>query len=239
MSNKIPVDQPNRKPSIASGLLKWLRQWVIITLMLAAILIITSGHLDWVMAWVYIGLYIVSVVSQWLVLSPELKAERAQIKEDTKSWDRVLAPLMALYCPACIWITAGLDIRFGWSPFIPLTLQIVALVIAVLGFLLTMWAMASNRFFYGTVCIQKDRGHTVVTSGPYQYMRHPGYVGAIIFNIATPLILNSLWAFIPAAFTTGIIIVRTALEDMTLKEELDGYRGYAKRVRYRLLPGIW
>lgn len=238
MSNKIPVDQPNRKPDIARGLLKWLRQWVIITLMLAVILIITSGRFDWVMAWVYIGLYIVSVVSQWLVLSPELKAERAQIKEDTKSWDRVLAPLMAL-CPACIWITAGLDIRFGWSPFIPLTLQIVALVIAVLGFLLTMWAMASNRFFYGTVCIQKEQGHTVVTTGPYQYMRHPGYVGAIIFDVATPLILNSLWAFIPAAFTIGIIVIRTALEDITLKEELDGYKGYAKRVRYRLLPGIW
>jgi protein-S-isoprenylcysteine O-methyltransferase Ste14 len=89
------------------------------------------------------------------------------------------------------------------------------------------------------VSIQKDRGHTVVTDGPYRYVRHPGYAGSILFTIATPLVLGSLWAFIPCGLAAALFVVRTALEDRTLQEELDGYKEYAQQTRYRLLPGIW
>jgi protein-S-isoprenylcysteine O-methyltransferase Ste14 len=99
--------------------------------------------------------------------------------------------------------------------------------------------MASNEFFSGLVRIQADRGHTVITSGPYRFVRHPGYVGAIVFDLAVSLFLGSLYAFVPAGLTVLAIIVRTALEDATLQTELDGYRDYAQRVRCRLLPGIW
>ncbi|MFQ5875494.1 MAG: methyltransferase family protein, partial [Dehalococcoidia bacterium] len=99
--------------------------------------------------------------------------------------------------------------------------------------------MASNAFFSMTVRIQEDRGHTVATGGPYRYVRHPGYVGTILFQIATPLMLGSVWAFIPCGLAALLIVVRTALEDRTLHEELDGYKEYAQRVRYRLLPGLW
>jgi protein-S-isoprenylcysteine O-methyltransferase Ste14 len=113
------------------------------------------------------------------------------------------------------------------------------LSIAILGFLVTDWAVVSNKFFSGVVRIQKDRGHTVVTTGPYRYVRHPGYVGAILTNIATPVILGSLWALIPAGLVVCITIIRTLFEDRILQEELDGYQSYAKQVRYRLLPNIW
>ncbi|TEU16366.1 MAG: isoprenylcysteine carboxylmethyltransferase family protein, partial [Anaerolineales bacterium] len=173
--------------------------------------------------------------------NPDLVVERAQSR-GKRDLDRALAGVMALYGPAGICIVAGLDVRFGWSACatgIPPALLIAALAIAVLGSLLTTWAMASNRFFYGVLRIAKDRGHTVATSGPYRYVRHPGYVGAIAFDLATPLILGSPWALIPAGLTTCIIILRTVLEDRTLQDELDGYQDYAGQVRYRLLPGVW
>jgi protein-S-isoprenylcysteine O-methyltransferase Ste14 len=99
--------------------------------------------------------------------------------------------------------------------------------------------MASNRFFSSVVRIQTDRGHTVATGGPYRFVRHPGYVGMMVSALGTTILLGSLWAFIPATLLIGLIIFRTALEDRTLQNELEGYKEYAARVRYRLLPGVW
>ncbi len=113
------------------------------------------------------------------------------------------------------------------------------IALAVLGSILTAWAMASNKFFYGILRIAQEKGHLVCNSGPYQYLRHPGYLGAILFDLATPMILNSMWTFIPAALTVYAIFVRTALEDKALQNRLDGYRDYAQQVRYRLLPAVW
>jgi len=220
---------------------KYILQHGLFVLIQVASLVIASGRLDWVRAWVYIGVHLAGLGVNALVLiptNPELVVERARFR-GKRDLDRVLAGVMALYGPAGICIVAGLDVRFGWSPGIPLALLIAALAVMVLGSLLTTWAMASNRFFYGTLRIAKDRGHTVATSGPYRYVRHPGYVGIIAFDLAMPLILGSLWALIPAGLTTCIIILRTALEDRALHEELEGYREYVQRVRYRLLPGVW
>jgi len=211
------------------------------TLVQVASLFIASGRLDWVMAWVYIGVYLAGMGVNALVLiptNPELVVERAQFR-GKRDLDRALAGVMALYGPAGICIVAGLDVRFGWSPGMPPALLIAELAIAVLGSLLTTWAMASNRFFYGVLRIAKDRGHTVATGGPYRYVRHPGYVGIIAFDLAMPLILGSLWSLIPAALTVCLAIVRTALEDRVLQDKLGGYKDYAGQVRYRLLPGIW
>jgi protein-S-isoprenylcysteine O-methyltransferase Ste14 len=207
-----------------------------------AFLFISAGRLDWTMAWVYIGALAVGVTVRTLILvrnNPELIVERTRTKEDAKDWDRVLASLMAVVGPAFTWIVAGVDMRFAWSPGVPLLLQIAALAFAMLGDGLLTWAMTSNRFFSGVFRIQSDRGHTVATAGPYRAVRHPGYVGAMLFTLATPLVLGSLWALIPAGLTACIIVLRTALEDRTLQEELDGYRDYTRWVRHRLLPGIW
>ena len=113
------------------------------------------------------------------------------------------------------------------------------LVVFVLGMGLMTWAMIVNNFFSLVVRIQKDRGHTVVSSGPYAYVRHPGYIGGILFQLATPVMLGTLWALVPAGLAACLIVIRTVLEDKTLQAELDGYKDYAARVRYRLLPGVW
>ncbi|MBN1992709.1 MAG: isoprenylcysteine carboxylmethyltransferase family protein, partial [Anaerolineae bacterium] len=204
----------------------------------------TAGRWDWAMAWIYVGLIIISnVASRVMMLRkyPDLIEERAGAleKENTKAWDKVLVRLTALLGPLATLIVAGLDMRFDGSPQISLELQLIALAGLVLGYLLAYWAVISNRFFSATVRIQTERGHTVVSEGPYQYVRHPGYAGGIMAYLATPLMLGSLWAFIPAVLTALLTIIRAALEDKTLQEELAGYQEYTRQVRYRLLPLIW
>jgi len=235
------IRQANEKSEVTSGIRKRMLQVILTIVVSATILFISSGHLDWVMAWAYIGVGLGIVITNALIIiprNPEMIAERAQVKEGTKEWDRVLISLGASSSLITL-VVAGLDRRFGWVPELPLAIQLVALACFVLGNGLWSWSMTSNKFFSGTVRIQKERGHTVVTTGPYQFVRHPGYLGYIIFSMATPLLLGSLWALIPVGFTTCNVVVRTALEDKTLLEELYRYKDYAKRVRYRLLPGVW
>jgi protein-S-isoprenylcysteine O-methyltransferase Ste14 len=138
-----------------------------------------------------------------------------------------------------MWFTAGLDDRFHWSSHMSPLAFVAGVAVAMLGSALIVWAIRSNPFFSSVVRIQKDRGHTVVSDGPYRFIRHPGYAGMSAFTLATPLILGSYWAFAPAAVTTAVTLLRIALEDQTLHNELEGYTGYARRVRYKLLPGIW
>jgi protein-S-isoprenylcysteine O-methyltransferase Ste14 len=186
---------------------------------------------------VYVGIVTVNAVVI-LPKNPELIAERGQTKENTKSWDKVLTTLITISTLVML-IIPGLQVRYGWSPRLGWTIQLVGLVVVALGYGLVSWAMASNPFFARTVRIQMDRGQTVASGGPYRYVRHPGYIGMMIYSCASPLALGSLWALIPAVLVVSGFVVRTALEDKTLRAELDGYKGYAARVRYRLLPGVW
>ena len=136
-------------------------------------------------------------------------------------------------------IVAGLDQRFGWSSQMVPLIHLAGLTLFALGQGLFSWAMVSNKYFSTLVRIQLDRGHTVATSGPYRYVRHPGYTGYTVSSLGMALALGSLWAMIPAGLLACLLVVRTALEDRTLQDELSGYRDYAQRVRYRLLPGVW
>jgi protein-S-isoprenylcysteine O-methyltransferase Ste14 len=210
-------------------------------LILAAILFLSAGRLDWVMGWVYMGVYAgVTVAGVLLVpLDPELVEERTQIKEGVKAWDRRLTVIGSLLYPLAILVVAGLDTRFGWSPTLPLWVQIAALVVAAAGSLLSIWATAVNRFYGRFVRIQRERGHVVISDGPYGTVRHPGYVGQILFSLASSLALGSLWALVPGGLFALLLVVRTALEDRTLREELEGYEAYAGRVRWRLVPYVW
>ena len=238
MNANASVNQPNEKSDLTSRVRKRMLQVVVQFLILAAILFIASGRLDWVWAWAYLGVGVGIVAINALVLPPELIAERGQTKEDTKSWDKVLGILLITPTLGTL-IVAGLDKRFGWSLPLAVVVHLVALIFYALAQGLFTWAMASNKFFSGTVRIQKEWGHTVASGGPYRYVRHPGYVSYIASWIATSLALGSLWALIPAGLVMGLMVVRTALEDKTLQAELDGYKDYAARVRYRLLPGVW
>jgi protein-S-isoprenylcysteine O-methyltransferase Ste14 len=137
------------------------------------------------------------------------------------------------------WIVAGLDFRNSWSSGIGMAGQIVALLSVIAGYALVVWATGVNAFFSQVVRIQAERGHTVISNGPYQYVRHPPYVGMILVMLASPIMLGSWWALIPGAFSAVLMIIRTSLEDRTLQAELPGYIEYAQRVRYRLVPGVW
>jgi len=202
-------------------------------------LFLAAGRLDWPLAWVYLGLVFISTLIVTRLMSTELLAERGQIREDARRWDIPLALIIARIGPLAMMVIAGLDRRFSWSAGFPVWLPWVGVAALVAGLAFSDWAMVVNRFFSGIVRIQTERGHTVVSSGPYGWVRHPGYAGSVLCNLATPLILASWWSLIPAAVVVAVTVLRTALEDRTLQAELDGYAAYARRVRYRLVPGIW
>jgi protein-S-isoprenylcysteine O-methyltransferase Ste14 len=171
--------------------------------------------------------------------NPKLIAERAEIKEDTRGWDRVLSLLWGLLSAIGVPLVAGLDQRFGWSAPLPLILWVLALLLVGVGSGFASWALITNAFFAGTVRIQEERGHAVASDGPYRIVRHPGYSGWILSGLALPVMLGSWWGLIPAGMAAITLVVRTAFEDRTLQAELGGYREYSQRVHYRLLPGVW
>ena len=168
-------------------------------------------------------------------------AERQNIEnvKNAKSWDKVLAPLMAASVGFPVVIVAGLDHRFNWSPEFPLWLIVIGFILISFGYAFATWALAENKFFSSVVRIQTERGHVVCDSGPYRFVRHPGYAGNIPPLLGIVLALESVWTLIPAVVALIIAVIRTALEDQTLQEELSGYRDYARRVHYRLIPWIY
>jgi protein-S-isoprenylcysteine O-methyltransferase Ste14 len=196
------------------------------------------------MGWIFSGVaFFYTLLSRLAVLrkNPDLISERIDSfqKENVEPWDKVIVPVIGVVLPAATMIVAGLDRRFLWSPSIPLWMQPAGLVLMILGGLFAQWAVMKNRFFSAVVRIQKDRGHTVVTSGPYRFVRHPGYAGGLLFNFFMPIALGSFWALVPTGLNIALTIIRTSLEDRTLILKLDGYAEYAARTKYRLIPGVW
>jgi protein-S-isoprenylcysteine O-methyltransferase Ste14 len=207
--------------------------------------IIIAWKWNWWQAWAYGLIGVLGFIISRILVNmrhPDLIAERAKFMQhkDTKPWDNVLARLVGLG-GALIPLAAGLDMKYGWSQTdYSLPVELVALVFILIGYVIGTWALLENRFFSGTVRIQKERGHHVISSGPYAFVRHPGYAGALLTYLATPLLLDSPWTFVPVILMAVVLIIRTSLEDRTLQEELPGYKEYAtQKTRYRLLPGIW
>ena len=223
------------------------RQWarlVVVYLLVPLILLICGGDAGWCQAWLYSLLFLGAAIGGRIWAEqrhPGLTAERQNIEsvQDAKAWDKVLAPLMAVSVVFPLVIVAGLDHRYNWSPEFPPWLIVIGFVLISLGYSFAAWALAENRFFSSVVRIQTDRGHVVCDTGPYRFARHPGYAGNILPLFGIVLALGSVWTLIPAAVALIITVIRTVLEDQTLQEELPGYRDYARRVRYRLIPGIY
>ena len=226
---------------------KSLREWtrlVVLYLLIPLVLLLCGGDLGWWQAWLYSLLIFAAGIGgrMWAEQRhPGLMAERQNLEKikNAKAWDKVLAPLMAVSIGFPLVIVAGLDHRYNWSPELPPWLMVIGFVLISLGYAFAVWAMAENRFFSSVVRIQTDRGHVVCDSGPYQFMRHPGYAGNIFPPFGIVLALGSVWTLIPAVVALVITVIRTVLEDQALQEELPGYRDYARRVRYRLIPGIY
>ncbi|TLN07109.1 isoprenylcysteine carboxylmethyltransferase family protein [bacterium] len=205
--------------------------------------LLISGRWNWWEAWIMAGLTILSfLVSRALAArkTPDILKERANYnqQENTQPWDKWLSTLMA-FGSVFILLVAGLDALYYWSAGFPLAVEMVGLALIVAGYVFGSYAFTVNAFFSGTVRIQEERGHRVVSSGPYGWVRHPGYLGSLVASLGMPLLLDSAWAFIPVIVFGVFYILRTRLEDRFLHENLPGYREYAQHVRYRLFPGIW
>jgi protein-S-isoprenylcysteine O-methyltransferase Ste14 len=237
-----PIVSTSTKTEMTRGIVRWAGQMIAALVIFGALLFIAAGKINWTEGWVYLGMNALAQVLSAIILipvRPDMLAERSKVREGTKGWDRFLAPAIVIVGTFAVLVTAGLDTRFGWSSLIPVYLWWFGLIMAFASQMFVLWAMASNPFFAATVRIQSDRGHNVTSSGPYQWIRHPGYAGSLVYTLVVSLVLRSWWTFIPALITIALIIIRTRLEDQTLQTELPGYKEYAGVVRYRLFPGIW
>jgi protein-S-isoprenylcysteine O-methyltransferase Ste14 len=217
-------------------------QVIVPLVVIGAVMFLVAGKLGWPGGWAFLVINgLVQAVSSFLlpVKQPGLEEERSKVHPGTKGWDRFYAPAVILIGTVGLLIVAALDVRFGWSATAPLWAWVAGLAIALAAQGFVLWAMASNNFFALTVRIQSERGHQVAQSGPYGLVRHPGYAGSLVYNLAIPLVLGSWWAYIPAGLTIVLLVMRTRLEDRTLQEELPGYREYAEAVPWRLVPGVW
>jgi protein-S-isoprenylcysteine O-methyltransferase Ste14 len=208
---------------------------------MAVALFWSAGRLDWWPAWAAIAVWLAWFTAMevaTLRFNPDLMAERLRPPKEAELWDRSIVSILRL-AQLVRYILAGLDVRYAWTGGFPVAAQIAGVAVCLLSGALFTWAMASNAFFSQIVRIQSERGHAVSTGGPYRYVRHPGYVGMILFELALSTLLASWWAIAAGGVCIILLILRTALEDHTLQAKLTGYVDYARQVRYRLVPGIW
>ena len=195
------------------------------------------------MAWAYLVALAAVILLQGVYLqryNPALLAERAEFapRQGVETWDLVLSGVARVSLLGIL-VVSGLDRRFGWTGGLPVGLQLAALLFGLAGGALIVWALVSNRNAAVYARLQEERGHSVATSGPYRFVRHPFYVGVLIYAFSIPLALGSLWALILSVLVATLFIIKTGKEDQMLRSDLDGYQAYADQVRYRLLPGIW
>lgn len=213
---------------------------LVVAALLGALLFAAAGRLDWPMAWAAMGVLTSIFIVGVLLADLQLIAERSELRSGIRRADVAVAALSFLFTTPLTLLVAGLDAgRFGWSPEIGWALRAPALAVFALGLGLGCWASTSNRFFSTFVRLQMDRGHAVVSAGPYGYVRHPAYAGFMAASLALPIALGSLWAVLPAFVGCCGWVIRTALEDDVLTQELPGYVAYRARIRYRLFPGVW
>ena len=202
---------------------------------------VAAGRVNYWQGWAFaavVFIYAIAAASMFAGM-PDLALERVKPGPGIKWWDKIFWGFFAIFSLATIMIPALDAGRFHWTGSLPGFAYILAYPGYFLSAGISLWAMRVNRFFSSVVRIQKDRGQVVISSGPYRFVRHPGYVGGILMYLAFPLILGSLTGLIPAALSIITLVARTYLEDRTLQKELPGYLDYAGKVKYRLLPGIW
>ena len=221
--------------------LRYVAQRLILFVLFACLLFASAGRMNWPRGWAYL---LITLALEIITLSllafraPETLNQRGSIGVGVKPFDRWFAGLWLALCVLTP-IIAGLDvIRFQWSVLPPAACY-AGMAVMIAASLFGDWAMVENEHFEQFVRIQDERAHRVVTTGPYRLVRHPGYLGAILGALSTPLILGSIWTFVPAGLIAMLFIVRTHFEDQTLRRELDGYEAYVQQTRFRLLPPVW
>ncbi len=210
-------------------------------LLMAVLFFLSAGTFDLPRAWFFFGLYFAAIVINILIFlkyNPEvIKARSEIIKGEMKWWDKVFAVLY-LFFMLVIPAVCGLDIRSG-APELPIEYYFAGILLFVVGWAFSSWALVANKFFEGAVRIQKERGHKVITTGPYAIVRHPGYAGLIMVYLAMPFGLGSLYGLVPALLLAFAFVFRVHFEDEFLQKELEGYKEYSNKTKYRLIPFIW
>jgi protein-S-isoprenylcysteine O-methyltransferase Ste14 len=235
---------PEEKPmaDAKSGLKTVLLQIGIAEMVKGALLFGSAGTWQWWQGWAYI---VIDVFFNMLATaklsqeSPELLEERKTASKKAKPWDKIIVLFVVAVLPSCLFVLAGLDRRWHWTGPLTVLESSVASLVLVASTSLFFWAQQSNKFFSSFARIQDDRGHQVVSSGPYQYVRHPGYLGLMLSSLALPVLLGSLPAFWVGVMINLLYVLRTGLEDKMLRSELKAYAEYAAKVRYKLVPYIW
>jgi protein-S-isoprenylcysteine O-methyltransferase Ste14 len=203
----------------------------------AALFVVAAGRWDVPWFWAMLGIHAVILVLMVTTIDPDLLKERLHPGPGAKDpyVRKLLSPLFLAY-----YVVAALDVgRFHWSGTVPTPVHLAGLAGYAIGLGLTYWAMRSNRFFSMVVRLQTDRGHRVVSTGPYGFVRHPGYTGIILGVACGAIAMGSWWALASLVPAIAFLVWRTGMEDRFLHEELEGYDAYAGRVRSKLVPGLW
>lgn len=222
------------------ALQKSLISLVVTVAIVAALLFITAGTLNWMRGWWFMAAFVVAMLVSVLILwrvNPEIFVARSRVQAGTKGWDYIFLVLIIGGLAALLPV-AGLDYRFAWLQA-PDWLVVIGYLLFALSFAGQVWPQATNKHFEPGVRIQTDRQHTVVDTGPYALVRHPGHISGALLAITVALALGSIVALLPAAIVIVALVIRTTVEDRTLQQELPGYAEYALRVRYRWVPGVW
>lgn len=206
-----------------------------------ACFLLAAGTLRYMRGWIYFSIYfIISIITLVIMFynRTETLSERGKKHDNTKSWDKICVGVYVLSAFYVIYIITGLDVRFGWS-HLPTAYLYAGLVLYAISTVMGIWPLMENKHFESMSRFQSDRKQTVITTGPYRFVRHPGYLAIIVWALAVPMILGSLYAGLVSAVIIITITIRTYLEDAMLKNELSGYLDYASKVKYRLIPFIW
>jgi protein-S-isoprenylcysteine O-methyltransferase Ste14 len=231
---------PDANPANSRAVVQSLIALVITLIVMAVLAFVPAGTLDWTLGWRFMGAFVVATLVAVLILwqvNPEIFAARSRVQPGTKSGDYIFLVLI-LGGFFFILPVAGLDFRFGWSQM-PAWVVWLGYLLFVLSYAGQVWPQAVNRHFEPGVRIQSDRGQTVIDTGPYAIVRHPGYTSGSLLALSIPLCLGSWWALIPALVVVVGLIPRTIFEERTLRAELPGYTEYSQRVKYRWIPGVW
>lgn len=217
--------------------------WLVFGFVVTALpLFLVAGVLAWPAGWIYLillyGWLFIGIVLL-LKYNPGLLAERINISpSNQKTWDKVFIGVLYVFFFAWM-ILMPLDaVRFHWSRM-PLWLQVIGAVAMIVSFVLMSLVFRENSYLSATVRVQEERGQTVITTGPYRYVRHPLYAGCLFLFLGTPLLLGSWYGFLPILLFLPVLLVRAVLEERTLLQELPGYDAYMARVKYRLIPYVW
>jgi protein-S-isoprenylcysteine O-methyltransferase Ste14 len=217
-------------------------QFVTFFALFALALFLPAGTLAWPAGWLFLALFFgfYLVITLWLVRhNPALLQERLRLHtSDQQGWDKLLFPLLLLYSIAWLSFLAFDTMRAHWSP-IPVWLQIVGAIILLSAFALLFLTFRENTYLSAVVRIQGERGHHVIATGPYHYVRHPMYAAIVVFVVGTSLLLGSWSGVLVGAVFVVMLARRAILEERTLRAQLPGYASYMSEVKYRLIPYLW